>query len=59
MLATELAHTRTRQRAIDKRWIPQLEDALRVLEMQLDELDREENVRVRWAANRLNASQGR
>jgi vacuolar-type H+-ATPase subunit D/Vma8 len=53
MLAAELTHTRTRQRAIDNRWIPQLENALRILEMQLDELDREENVRVRWAANMI------
>ncbi|HEX6335356.1 MAG TPA: V-type ATP synthase subunit D [Jiangellaceae bacterium] len=59
MVAAELAHTRTRQRAIDNRWIPQLENALRILEMQLDELDREENVRVRWAANLIQRSQGR
>jgi V/A-type H+-transporting ATPase subunit D len=59
MLAAELAHTRTRQRAIDHRWIPQLENALRILEMQLDELDREENVRVRWAANVIQRPQGR
>ena len=59
MLAAELAHTRTRQRAIDNRWIPQLENALRVLEMQLDELDREENLRVRWAADVIQQPQGR
>lgn len=59
LLSAELAHTRARQRAIDNRWIPQLEDALRVLETQLDELDREENVRVRWAADRLDPFQGR
>lgn len=59
MLAAELAHTRTRQRAIDNRWIPQLENALRVLEMQLDELDREENLRVRWAADVIQQREGR
>lgn len=53
ILAAELAHTRTRQRAIDNRLIPRLDDAIGVLETQLDELDREENVRVRWAADRL------
>lgn len=58
LLAAELDHTRARQRAIDSRWIPRLQDALRTLEAQLDELDREENVRVRWAAGRPRPGEG-
>jgi vacuolar-type H+-ATPase subunit D/Vma8 len=53
VLDAELAATRTRQRAIDNRLVPRLEGALRTLEVQLDELDREENVRVRWASTQL------
>jgi V/A-type H+/Na+-transporting ATPase subunit D len=55
--AIELAHRRTagelhattqRLRAIERRWIPEHEDALRRLELALDENDREEAARVRW-----------
>jgi V/A-type H+-transporting ATPase subunit D len=55
--ATELAHRRTatelqattqRLRAIERRWIPEHEEALRRLELALDENDREEAARVRW-----------
>lgn len=56
-LTRELAHVRARQRAIDHRWIPPLTAALRTLEAQLDEADREENVRLRWAA-RLTSEEG-
>lgn len=58
LLAAELDHTRARQRAIENRWIPRLEAALHTLEAQLDEMDREENIRVRWAAERLGAGGG-
>ncbi|MFW6092213.1 MAG: V-type ATP synthase subunit D [Actinomycetota bacterium] len=58
LLTAELEHTRARQRAIENRWIPRLEDELHTLEAQLDEMDREENVRVRWAAERLGAGRG-
>lgn len=50
LLTEEIANTRTRQRAIEDRWIPRLEDALGRLESQLEELDREENLRLHWAA---------
>lgn len=53
IVETELAATRARQRAIENRWVPRLEEELRMLEVRLDELDREENVRLRWAAARL------
>jgi V/A-type H+/Na+-transporting ATPase subunit D len=58
LLVAELNQVRARQRAIDNRLLPSLRDALRALEARFDELDREENVRVRWAADRLH-SEGR
>lgn len=50
LVRAELESTRDRQRAIDRRWIPRLVERLRRLEAQLDELEREENVRLRWVA---------
>lgn len=52
VLTHELSETRARQRAIENRWIPRLESALHALETQLDELDREENLRLHWAAGK-------
>ncbi|WP_062311787.1 V-type ATP synthase subunit D [Demequina rhizosphaerae] len=46
----ELVATRTRRRAVEHRWIPDLEEDLARIERALDELEREENLRVRWAA---------
>ena len=45
----ELEATRLRQRAIERRWIPRLETNLRELGHELDEQERQENVRLRWA----------
>ena len=45
----ELAATRRRRRAVSERWIPELERALSLLDTRLDELEREEHVRSRWA----------
>lgn len=65
--ATELAHERTerelrattrRLRAIERRWIPGHEQALRQLELALDENDREEAARVRWVIRRLRSGTG-
>ncbi len=50
-IAAELAATRTRRRAVEHRWIPQLEERLTTIERALDELEREENLRVRWAVD--------
>jgi len=50
-LDAELATTRRRRRAIGDRLIPRLEDELRALELDLDEQDREEALRVRLASN--------
>ena len=60
--ATELAHGRTarelqvttqRLRALERRWIPEPEQALLQLELALDEVEREEASRIRWLARRL------
>jgi vacuolar-type H+-ATPase subunit D/Vma8 len=62
--ATELAYRRTaselhattqRLRAIERRWIPEHENALRQLELALDENDREEAARVRWVIRQQEA----
>lgn len=45
----ELVATRTRRRAVEHRWVPQLEERLARIRHGLEELDREENLRVRWA----------
>ena len=63
--ATELAHERTsrelrattqRLRVLERRWIPAHEQALRELELELDENEREEASRVRWVIRRHAAS---
>jgi V/A-type H+-transporting ATPase subunit D len=48
-IAAELTATTRRQRAIERRWIPEHEDALRRLDLALDEREREDIARVRWA----------
>lgn len=50
-LDAELTTTRRRRRAIGDRLVPRLEDDLRMLELDLDEQDREEALRVRLAGN--------
>lgn len=46
----EIAATRRRRRAIADRWVPRLEGALRELTAELEETERAEIVRLRWAA---------
>jgi V/A-type H+-transporting ATPase subunit D len=48
----ELVATTRRQRAIERRWIPEHEAALHRLGLALDEQEREEVARARWAAER-------
>lgn len=48
-LGRELAETRRRRRAVEERLLPDLEETCRHLELRLDELDREEALRVRMA----------
>ena len=52
LLAAELAATRTRQRAVENRWIPRLENELQSIRRQLDAQELEESLRLRWAADR-------
>ena len=56
LVAGELDVTTRRLRAIERRWIPRLEDALRDVERRLDERERDNAVRARWALQRLEAA---
>lgn len=51
-LDAELATTRRRRRAIGDRLVPRLENNLRMLELDLDEQDREEALRVQLAGDK-------
>jgi len=51
-LAAELLSTVRRVRAIDSRWLPLHQRSLAVLEQTLDENDRAEGARIRWASRR-------
>ena len=46
-LEAEIAVTRRRIRALDKRWLPWLRDALATLELYLEQAEQEDNVRLR------------
>jgi V/A-type H+-transporting ATPase subunit D len=52
LVSTELTTTRTRQRAVEKRWIPRLESELATIRRKLDDQELEETLRMRWAADR-------
>lgn len=51
LVSAELAATRTRQRAVEKRRVPRLEGQLLAIRRQLDEQELEEGLRLRWAAD--------
>lgn len=51
VVQVELATTRQRQRALRKHWIPRLRAALADVELELEEQERAEAVRRRWAAS--------
>ena len=53
LLAAELDATRTRLRAVQKRWIPRLEGELDTIRRQLQEQELQENLRLRWAADAI------
>ena len=55
LVSAELEATTRRLRAIERRWIPRLEAALREVGRRLDEREREDAVRARWAQERLEA----
>jgi len=58
LLDVELRATERRLRAIERRRVPLLEEALRRLELHLDELEREERVVTRWAQHRRQGKLG-
>lgn len=53
LVEAELTLTRRQQRALERRWIPELDRRLAVVVQRLDETEREENLRLRWAAARV------
>lgn len=53
LVRAELDVTTRRQRAIERRWIPRLEARRHQVELQLEEREREDTVRARWARDRL------
>ncbi len=55
LVSAELAATRSRQHAVEKRWIPRLEDRLATIRRALDALELEEGLRLRWAAGAAGA----
>lgn len=48
----EMATTRRTLRAVEQRWIPRMSSALDQIQLELEELERAEGVRRRWAARR-------
>ena len=50
LVSAELASTRTRQRAVENRWIPNLLDQLGRIERKVAEQELEESLRLRWSA---------
>jgi V/A-type H+/Na+-transporting ATPase subunit D len=51
-IEAEVVTTRQRLRGVQDRWIPRLEAALGEMRLALDEAERTEGVRLRWAARR-------
>jgi len=49
-IRAEIAATRRQLRALDHRWLPRLEAAQARLLIQLDDIEHDEHVRLRWAA---------
>jgi V/A-type H+-transporting ATPase subunit D len=50
-IRTEVAGTRRQLRALQRRWLPRLEAAHNRLLIQLDDMEHDEHVRLRWAAD--------
>ena len=53
LVSRELEATRTRQRAVEKRWIPLLQEQLAEIERKVAEQELEESLRLRWSAGLL------
>ena len=56
LVAEDLHATRTRLRAVQRRWIPRLEYELDTIRRQLQEQELQENLRLRWAADAVAGS---
>jgi V/A-type H+-transporting ATPase subunit D len=52
VVAAEVTAVRRRLRALTDRWLPRTEEALRRVVRELDETERGETFRLRWAASR-------
>ncbi len=52
-VSRELERTTRRLRAIERRWIPLHADALAALTLALDEVEREDTARARWASEHV------
>lgn len=50
LVSKELEATRTRQRAVENRWIPLLQEQLDGIERKVAEQELEESLRLRWSA---------
>ncbi|MCC3270310.1 V-type ATP synthase subunit D [Arthrobacter gengyunqii] len=50
LVSSELLATRTRQRAVENRWIPLLQDQLAEIARRIAEQELEESLRLRWSA---------
>ena len=51
-VAAQESATRRRLRAVERRWLPRLEDRLARVQLQLDEDEHADGVRLRWSAAR-------
>lgn len=49
-IRAEIATTRRQLRALEQRWLPRLGEAQAQLLIQLDDIEHDEHVRLRWAA---------
>jgi len=58
-ITAEIASTRRQLRALQRRWLPRLDEARAHLLIQLDELEHDEHVRLRWAADPTRAGRQR
>ncbi|WP_152189992.1 V-type ATP synthase subunit D [Georgenia satyanarayanai] len=58
VLEEQEAATRRRLRAIEDRWVPRLRAALAEAELRLEEEERTEGLRLRWAAGTGRAGEG-
>ncbi|MFD0746175.1 V-type ATP synthase subunit D [Phytohabitans flavus] len=48
-ISAEVTATQRRRRALTQRWIPRLDEALRDQTQRLEEAERAEAIRIRWA----------